>query len=50
VPATIFIDRDGTITARVSGEIRESELNERINWLTGDRNGTRPPEFISHVQ
>ena len=49
VPATIFIDRDGTIQARVSGEIRESELKERIDWLTGDRKGFRPQEFISHV-
>ncbi len=49
VPATIFIDRDGTIAARVSGEIRESELRERIAWLTGDRRGAKPQEFISHV-
>jgi thiol-disulfide isomerase/thioredoxin len=49
VPATIFIDRDGTIEARVSGEIRESELKERISWLTGDRKGPKPQEFLSHV-
>jgi thiol-disulfide isomerase/thioredoxin len=49
VPATIFIDRDGTIEARVSGEIRESELKERIDWLIGDRKGSRPQEFVSHV-
>jgi thiol-disulfide isomerase/thioredoxin len=49
VPATIFIDRDGTIESRVSGEIRESELNERMNWLTGDRKSAKPQEFISHV-
>jgi thiol-disulfide isomerase/thioredoxin len=50
VPATIFIDRDGTIAARVSGEIRESELKERLNWLTGNRSGARPQEFVSHVK
>jgi hypothetical protein len=49
VPATIFIDRDGTIEARVSGEIRENQLKERIDWLTGDRKGTKPQEFISSV-
>src|SRR5438445_7976152 len=49
VPATIFIDRDGTIEARVSGEIRENEVKERMDWLTGDRQGTKPLEFISHV-
>ncbi len=49
VPATVFIDRDGSIEARVSGEIRESELTERIAWLTGDRKGVKPQPFISHV-
>jgi len=49
VSATIFIDRDGTVEARVSGQIRENELQERIDWLTGDRKGVRPQEFISHV-
>jgi thiol-disulfide isomerase/thioredoxin len=49
VPATVFIDRDGTIESRVSGTIRESELTERIKWLTGDRKGSKPQDFISHV-
>jgi thiol-disulfide isomerase/thioredoxin len=49
VPATVFIDRDGTIEARVSGEIRESELKERLKWLTGDRKGSKPKEFVSHL-
>jgi hypothetical protein len=49
VPATIFIDRDGTIEARVSGEIRETELKERLDWLTGDRKGAKPQEFVSHL-
>jgi thiol-disulfide isomerase/thioredoxin len=50
VPATIFIDRDGTIEARVSGEIREKELRERIDWLKGDRKGVKPEAFQSHVK
>ncbi len=50
VPATLFIDRDGTILARVSGQIRENELKERIAWLTGDRTGARPKEFVSHIE
>ena len=49
VSATIFIDRDGTVEARVSGQIRENELQERIDWLPGDRKGVRPQEFIFHV-
>jgi thiol-disulfide isomerase/thioredoxin len=49
VPATVFIDRDGTIVARVSGEIRKDELDARIGWLSGARSGAKPKEFISHV-
>ena len=49
VPATVFIDRDGTIESRVSGTIRENELNDRIKWLTSDRKGSKPQEFVSHV-
>jgi thiol-disulfide isomerase/thioredoxin len=49
VPATIFIDRDGSILSRVSGEIRETELQERIAWLTGDRKRQKPIEFVSHM-
>ncbi len=50
VPATVFVDRDGSILSRVSGQIRESELNERLAWLTGDRQGPKPKEFVSHVK
>ncbi len=50
VPATIFIDRDGAILSIVSGQIREPELLERLAWLTGDRKGAAPAEFVSHVK
>jgi len=49
VPATLFVDRDGTILATVSGQIREDELKQRMDWLTGDRKGDKPKEFLSHV-
>ncbi len=48
VPATLFVDRDGTVVATVSGQIRESELQERLAWLTGDRKAPRPQEYVSH--
>ena len=50
VPATVFLDRDGTVQASVSGQIREQELRLRIEWLTGDRSGAKPPLFVSHVK
>ena len=49
VPATVFLDRDGTVQSVISGQIRAAELIERIDWLTSDRKGTKPPEFVSHV-
>ena len=50
VPATVFLDRDGTVQAAVSGQIREEELRLRIEWLTGNRSGEKPAAFVSHVR
>lgn len=49
VPATAFLDREGRIAARVSGEVREQELRERVEWVLGDRTGPAPEAFISHL-
>jgi thiol-disulfide isomerase/thioredoxin len=49
VPATAFIDQDGSIIARVSGKIREAELKERIEWLLGDRTGPAPQAMVKHL-
>jgi thiol-disulfide isomerase/thioredoxin len=45
VPDTAFLDEDGVIFARVEGEIRKSQLIERLEWLTGDRKGP-PPDLL----
>lgn len=49
VPATAFLDQDGRIVARVSGEIRDSELKERIEWLLSDHTGAPPDAFVKHL-
>lgn len=49
VPATAFLDRDGVIVTRVSGQIRDLELKERLEWLLSDRIGPAPQAFVSHV-
>ena len=49
VPATAFIDREGMVAARVSGEIREQEIRQRLDWLLGDRSVPPPPRFVDHV-
>jgi len=49
VPATAFIDAEGRIAARVSGQIRESEIKERLDWLLGGQSGPAPKTFVQHL-
>ena len=50
VPDTAFLDKDGMIVARVLGEIRRNELDERLNWLTGDRQSAAPTALVDHME
>ena len=48
VPATAFLDAEGHIVARILGEARETELRERLDWLTGQ--SAAPPEpLVNHL-
>lgn len=49
VPDTFFVDEKGLIAARVLGEIRRQELDQRLAWLTGDRKGQAPPALVNHM-
>jgi hypothetical protein len=49
IPDTAFIDRRGVIISRVLGEIRRSELDERLAWLTGDQSDPRPEPVVNHM-
>jgi thiol-disulfide isomerase/thioredoxin len=49
VPDTVFVDETGVIIARVLGEIRRPELDQRLEWLTGDRKGLPPPALVNHM-
>ncbi|MGB9456602.1 MAG: TlpA disulfide reductase family protein [Bryobacteraceae bacterium] len=49
VPDTAFLDERGVVVARVLGEIRRAELDERLTWLTGDRKSAPPPALIDHL-
>jgi thiol-disulfide isomerase/thioredoxin len=50
VPATAFVDRDGQIVSRVSGEIRPDELKQIIDWLLSDRKEPAPEAFVDHLE
>jgi thiol-disulfide isomerase/thioredoxin len=49
VPATAFLDKDGVIFARVQGEIKREELEERLDWLTGDRSRPAPKPLLRNL-
>jgi thiol-disulfide isomerase/thioredoxin len=49
VPATIFLDQEGRIVARVLGQATKDELKERLDWLTGDRSGPAPKALVQNL-
>ncbi len=49
VPDTAFIDQDGVILARVLGEIKRPELEERLEWITGDRSRPAPKPLLRNL-
>lgn len=49
VPATAFLNEEGVIFARVQGEVRREELEERLDWVTGDRSRPAPPPSVRHL-
>jgi thiol-disulfide isomerase/thioredoxin len=49
VPDTAFLDEDGVIVSRVQGEIKKTELIERLEWLTGDRKGPAPQALVRNL-
>lgn len=50
VPATAFVDADGVVLARVRGELRRAELDERLAWVTGDRTKPAPEPLVTHLE
>ena len=49
VPDTAFVDENGVVFARVLGEIHRVELDERLDWLTGDRKSAPPSTLVRHM-
>jgi thiol-disulfide isomerase/thioredoxin len=49
VPATAFLNASGQIVARVSGQIREPEIKERLDWLLNGEQGQAPQAFVQHL-
>lgn len=49
IPDTMFLDKKGVAVARVLGEIQRQELDDRLKWLTGDRESQAPPAVVNHM-
>lgn len=49
VPATVFIDREGRIAARVLGQMTAEELKERAEWLVAPGQPA-PPPLVKHLE
>ena len=49
VPSTAFLDERGNIFARVQGEIKKSELLERLAWITSDRKAPAPKALLRNL-
>ena len=49
VPDTAFVDSEGVVFARVMGEIHRPELDERLQWITGDRASPAPEPVLVHL-
>jgi thiol-disulfide isomerase/thioredoxin len=49
VPATAFIDANGDIVGRVLGEIQKPDLEHRVEWVLGNRQGDPPAALENNL-
>ncbi len=50
LPATAIVDRDGQIVARLLGPVKRRDLEQRLDWLLGDRSGPRPGPVVNNAE
>jgi thiol-disulfide isomerase/thioredoxin len=48
VPATLILDRDGTVAFRIEGEASKKDISSRLDWLLSDRSGKQPKPLIKN--
>ena len=49
IPATAFFDRDGNLVGRVLGVLRKDDLEHRIEWMLGNKEGTAPEPLVNNL-
>jgi len=48
VPATLILDRDGTVAFRIEGEASKKDISSRVDWLLSERSGKQPKTLIKN--
>lgn len=48
LPATLIVDDQGQVVARILGEAREEDIRKPLDWLLGDRSGPAPEAVVKH--
>jgi thiol-disulfide isomerase/thioredoxin len=48
LPSTVVIDRNGAVAGRILGMVSNADLQARIEWLLGDRQGAPPPQLVDN--
>lgn len=49
LPGTVFVDREGYIVFRIFGEATQSDVEDRVAWLLGQRQGEQPAAELDHL-
>lgn len=47
IPATVIIDRNGAVVGRILGPVSNADLQNRIEWLLGDRQTPAPAAVVN---
>lgn len=48
LPATMILDEQGDVVARILGQAREEDLRRPLDWLLGGKNGPAPTPVVKH--
>jgi thiol-disulfide isomerase/thioredoxin len=48
LPATLILDQQGEVIARVLGQAREEDIRKPLDWLLGGRTGPAPDAIVKH--
>ncbi|HEV2278706.1 MAG TPA: TlpA disulfide reductase family protein [Acidobacteriaceae bacterium] len=48
LPATLILDEQGDVVARVLGQAREEDIRKPLDWLLGGKKGPAPEAVVKH--